>query len=86
MGRLYGSAMEDLEAQRVRLEQLHQLAAVVSQELTGLDVESATLIVASHPGLSIRFAGRNEPVTADFRYGRITAITQDGVVVGTAIG
>jgi hypothetical protein len=86
MDRLYGSRMEDLEARRARLEELHRLAAAVSQELPGLDVESATLSVASHPGLSIRFAGRNEPITADFRYGRITATTQEGVVVDAVIG
>lgn len=78
--------MEDLEAQRARVEQLHHLAAAVSQELPGLDVEGAAVTVAPHPGLCLRFARKNEPMTADFRSGRITAIIQDGVVVDALIG
>lgn len=73
--------MDDFEARRDGVEQLHRLAASVAEELAGLDLESTKLRVAAHPGVVVRFAEEGEPITADFRYGRITALVRDGVVV-----
>ena len=48
--------MDDFEARRDGVEQLHRLAASVAEELAGLDLESAKLRVAAHPGVVVRFA------------------------------
>lgn len=51
-----------------------------------MDVEAARALVERSAGVSIRFAAEGEPVTADFRYGRITAVIRDGVVIQALAG
>lgn len=73
-------------AREAELEQLGEQASQVAARLPGLTLQKAAAAVARTPALHIRFIEEGERVTEEYGYGRITALTRDGVVTEAYAG
>lgn len=73
-------------AREAELEQLSEQARQLAAKLPGLTVQEADAVVASSPPLQIRYIERRDLVTEMYVYGRVTALTREGVVTEASAG